>query len=485
MGLALVLAVGASMAQGLPDAVRQAMARAKVPVDALVVAAAPVDAGLAGAAMALRVGADRPVNPASVMKLVTTYAALDLLGPQFTWHTRFWVDGPVSDGLLRGNLYVQGGGDPKFVMERITAALQQVQEAGIRVVHGDLVLDQSLFQLPAADPSAFDGERLRPYNATPEALLVNFKSVILQFEPSPAEGVARVTHEPPLAGVRVDATVPLAPGACGDWRTALAARFDSPDAIRFGGGFPSRCGPQTWPVAYVDPDHYAERALEGLWRAGGGLLTGAVRRGAVPPTARLLVNAPSLPLAEIVNDVNKFSNNVMAQQVFLTLGRVPVPAPSATAQAVQELTGTASFERSRSRVRQWWSDRWGARPAAPLMDNGSGLSREERITADGLVALLRDAAAHPAVGPVLAQSLPVAGVDGTARRMGERGILQRALGNARVKTGSLRDVAAVAGYVQARDGRAWAVAAIVNHPLAPQARPALDAVLEWVANQGR
>ncbi|WP_460506780.1 D-alanyl-D-alanine carboxypeptidase/D-alanyl-D-alanine endopeptidase [Hydrogenophaga soli] len=466
----------------LPEPVRQALVKARLPVDALVVAAAPVDPQ---APLALRVGADKPVNPASVMKLVTTYAALDLLGPQFVWHTRFWVDGPVTDGLLRGNLYVQGGGDPKFVMERITAALQQVQDAGIRVIHGDLVLDQSLYQVPPVDPSAFDGERLRPYNATPEALLVNFKSVILNFEPSAAEGVARVSFEPPLAGVKVDATVPLSPTACGDWRSALQARFDSPEAIRFAGSFPARCGPQTWPVAYVDPERYAARALEGLWRAGGGLMTGSVRAGTVPASARLVVNAPSLPLSDIVADVNKFSNNVMAQQVFLTLGRVPAQGLDPQGQGIQELSGQGSFERSRARVLQWWKDRWGSRVAAPMLDNGSGLSRHERITAEGLVALLRDAAAHPAAGAVLAQSLPVAGVDGTAKRMGERGILQKALGNAQVKTGTLRDVVAVAGYVQARDGRPWAVAAIVNHPNAGLARPALDAVLEWVASQGR
>jgi D-alanyl-D-alanine carboxypeptidase/D-alanyl-D-alanine-endopeptidase (penicillin-binding protein 4) len=198
-----------------------------------------------------------------------------------------------------------------------------------------------------------------------------------------------------------------------------------------------------------------------------------------------VVNAPSLPLADIVADINKFSNNVMAQQVFLTLGRVPAQAGVGPASGVRELSGVASFERARARLQQWWTERWGGRLAPPVVDNGSGLSRHERITAEALVALLRDAAAHPVAGEVLAQSLPVAGVDGTAKRMGERGVLQQALGNARIKTGSLRDVAAVAGYVQARDGRPWAVAAIINHPQAGQARAALDALLEWVARQGQ
>jgi D-alanyl-D-alanine carboxypeptidase/D-alanyl-D-alanine-endopeptidase (penicillin-binding protein 4) len=467
-------------AQTMPEPVRLALKKAGIPHDAVALAAAPV---VPDGAPRVRVGADRPVNPASVMKLVTTYAALDVLGPTFTWHTQFLADGAASDGLLRGNLYVRGGGDPKFVMERIAVALQAVRDAGISVVHGDMVLDQSAFQLPRVDPSAFDGERLRPYNASPEALLINFKSVILKVTPDPGAGVARIAHEPPLAGLAVDTTVPLGTGHCADWRTGLQARFDQPTAIRMVGRYPAACGQREWPVAYVDPDSYAERALEGMWRASGGLLTGRVRTGPVSATARPVHDAPSLPLADIVGDINKFSNNVMAQQLFLTLGRLPTEAVAST--NARTPTAVATFERSRAWVGRWWRNRFGASVAEPALDNGSGLSRDERITADALLALLRDAAAHPTAGTVLLQSLPVAGVDGTATRMGERGIMKTALGNARIKTGSLRDVAAVAGYVTTQGGTPWAVVGIVNHPNASQSRPALDALLEWVANQPR
>ena len=462
--VAMALPLPSAAAQTLPPAVAAALRKAGLPADALSVVVAPVDASQPPR---LRLGADRPVNPASVMKLVTTYAALDLLGPAFTWHTRFYVDGEVSQGLLRGNLHVQGGGDPKWVMERIVAALDAVHAQGVTVVRGDIVLDQSAFQLPRTDPAAFDGERLRPYNAAPEALLVNFKSLVMNFVPDAAAGVARVSVEPPLQGLRTDAAVPLSGGPCGDWRSALQARLDDPDRVVLAGSYPAQCGERTWPVAYTDPDRFAARAIEGLWRQTGGLLTGQVRSGPVPATARLIHEAPSLPLADIVADVNKFSNNLMAQQVFLTLGRFP-----------------ATFERSRERVLQWWAGRFGPRVSAPVLDNGAGLSRDERITADALLALLRDAARHPQ-GAVLRQSLPVVGVDGTAARMGERGILKNALGQAQVKTGSLRDVASVAGYVQVPGGQPWVVVAIINHPNAPQARSVLDAVLEWTASQSR
>jgi D-alanyl-D-alanine carboxypeptidase/D-alanyl-D-alanine-endopeptidase (penicillin-binding protein 4) len=224
----------------------------------------------------LRYRASTAVNPASVMKLVTTYAAIDLLGPDFTWNTRFYSDGEVSQGVLRGNLYVRGGGDPKLVLERIQAAFMNLQDQGVRVILGDLVLDHSAFELPAMDPGAFDGEALRPYNASPDALLVNFKSVVLTFQPDTAAGVARVTSEPPMAGLAIDATVPLSRTGCGDWRGSLQARFNDANTIRFEGRYPGSCGERVWPVAYQDPASYAARSLEGLWRASGGAITGAV-----------------------------------------------------------------------------------------------------------------------------------------------------------------------------------------------------------------
>jgi D-alanyl-D-alanine carboxypeptidase/D-alanyl-D-alanine-endopeptidase (penicillin-binding protein 4) len=466
---------------GLPEELHAVLKKHGIPAQALALTVAAADAP---SPAYIRWNDQQPVNPASVMKLVTTYAALDLLGPQFTWRNQFWVDGSMQAGLLRGNLYIRGSGDPKFVMERIDAAFAAVRDAGITVVHGDIVLDDTAFAAQTTDPNSFDGERLRPYNVTPDGLLVNFKSIILKFTPDEASGIARVNAEPPLANLSISPSVPLSKAGCGDWRTGLRAQLDDPNAIRFSGNYPSRCGEKTWPVAYADPASYGPRAIEGMWRAGGGLLTGSVRRGSTPSHAQLLLETPSLPLSEIVTDINKFSNNVMAQQVFLTLGRLPSDAlDHPSLGGANAINGpTATFERSRLLLTQWWQRRFGSQPLAPVLDNGSGLSRQERITAQGLLTLLRANLRHPN-GTVLLDSLPIAGVDGTASRMADRGILKLALGNARIKTGSLRDVAAIAGYVQSRNNQALAIVAIINHPNAPQARPVLDAILEWAASR--
>jgi D-alanyl-D-alanine carboxypeptidase/D-alanyl-D-alanine-endopeptidase (penicillin-binding protein 4) len=463
---------------GLPHSVEAALQRAQVPASALSVLVRPVTGD---GPERLRHRAEVSINPASVMKLVTTYAAMDLLGPDFTWSTRFATDGVLDKGTLRGNLYIKGGGDPKLVLERIQAAFQELQTKGVVVVLGDMVLDHSAFELAPRDPGAFDGEALRPYNASPDALLVNFKSVVLKFSPDPAAGVARVQSEPPMAGLAIDPTVPLARGGCGDWRGAIAARFDDVNAIRFEGRYPQSCGEKEWPVAYQDPASYAARALEGLWRSSGGALTGKVRTGVTPAGARLLHEARSLPLSDIIADVNQWSNNVMAQQVFLTLGQLAPARVDAMTVPRGRLTPVrpGRLERSREVLARWWTTTFGIRHSTPVMENGSGLSRVERITPDALAELLRHAARHPQ-GARFVESLSVAGVKGTAARIG-RSPSSPAHGNAWLKTGTLRDVTGIAGYVKAASGQRFAVVGFINHPNAAAARPALDALVEWTA----
>jgi D-alanyl-D-alanine carboxypeptidase/D-alanyl-D-alanine-endopeptidase (penicillin-binding protein 4) len=444
--------------QALPPEVDAALVRAKVPRDAVTMLVADAD-GARSPRLAWRTQAQ--VNPASIMKLVTTYAALDLLGPAFTWTTPVYVEGPVRNGVLQGNLYIQGQGDPKLVLERLWLLLRRVQALGIQSIDGDIVLDRSAFEVPDTDPSAFDGEGLRPYNAAPDALLINFKSVVMTFTPDRAAQTARVNFEPPLAGVAMQATVPLSAGECGDWRSGLGAEFSDPARIGFTGSYPAACGEKQWSVAYADPRSYAARAVGALWVEMGGGIRGVVREGRVPAGLRPAFEASSPPLAEVVRDINKYSNNVMAQQLFLTLGL--------------QQQNRGSLEAARATVREWWSERIGAGEGQPLIDNGSGRSREERITAAALARLLQVAWRSPLM-PELVSSLPATGVDGTLRKRA-----LRSGGAAHLKTGTLRDVAGVAGYVHGASGRRYVVVAIANHANAVAARPAFDALVDWAA----
>jgi len=473
-----------SAAQGLPPEVDAALARAKVPRDAVSVLV--VDAlGATAPRVAHRTSV--PMNPASVMKLVTTYAALDLLGPAYTWATPVYLEGAVREGTLYGNLYIKGQGDPKLVLERLWLLLRRVQGLGIHAIAGDIVLDRSALDVPEADPASFDGEPLRPYNAAPDALLINFKSVVMTFTPDRTANIAQVQLDPPLHGVQMQTTVPLTNGTngsggdCGDYRGALRADFSDPSRIRFLGGYSASCGEKVWPVAYADPKSYGVRAVQGLWLDMGGKLSGTVRYGTVP--APIAAGKPafevnSAPLPEVIRDINKFSNNVMAQQLFLTLGRV-LPAATTSDAADPALTN-GSFTASRAAVLRWWKERISADEpavATPVLDNGSGLSRQERITAQALGKLLQTAYRAP-VMPELMASLPISGVDGTLRR-----VKSRALGSAHLKTGSLSNVVALAGYVHSASGKRTVLVAIVNHPNANAARPALDTLVEWTARE--
>lgn len=479
--LGLCSPFGLAGAQALPPAVEAALLRANLPREAVTLLVVDAE-GRQPPRLSHR--ASVPVNPASVMKLVTTYAALDLLGPAYSWRTPVYVEGAVRDGTLYGNLYIRGLGDPRLVTERLWLLLRRVQGLGVRQIAGDIVLDRSAFDVADTDPGSFDGEPLRPYNVAPDALLLNFKSVTMTFVPDRGIGTAQVQFEPSLAGVDMQTSVPLGhgnangAGECGDYRAALKADFSDPARIRFNGSYPAACAEKTWSVAYTDPKSFATRAVEGLWRNMGGQLGGTVREGRVPTLGNgtgpdLLPEAvfelSSAPLAEIIRDINKYSNNVMAQQLFLTLS-LAAPAPGGGRPAASS-PGRATVEASRAVLRRWWLERIGPEDV-PVVDNGSGLSRRTLISAQGLGRMLQTAYRSPLM-PELMASLPLNGVDGTLRN-------RRTLaGNAHLKTGSLRDVTALAGYVHGASGRRYVLVAIANHPAAEAARPVFDALLEW------
>ena len=461
--LACRAADAAPPAWTLPPAIAAALEKAHVPANALALWVQPVDA----AAPSWGWNPDFGVNPASVFKLATTSAALDTLGPAWTWKTGVFTTGRVHDGVLDGSVAIVGTGDPSLVMERVWLLLRQLRDAGVHEIHGDIVLDHGGFAPSARSAADFDNAPSEPYNVLPDALLMNFRAVTLSFQPDAAAHVAHVSSEPPLAGLRVDATVPLlAKGGCGDWRGGLRLAADDAAHWHFGGGYPAACGARSWPLAYPDPASYESRLVTALWREVGGKLTGKVRDGALPDGATPLFTFESPQLAQVVRDINKYSNNTMAEQLFLSLAWNASAELSATASDVRQ-------EQARAVLVQWLHQRLGAAADGVVVVNGSGLARETRISARTLGKLLQSDWAGPFM-PELMSSLPIAGVDGTLRRSTAQA------GRAHLKTGSMRDVVAVAGYVLADSGRRYILVAVVNDPNANAARPALDAAIDWV-----
>jgi D-alanyl-D-alanine carboxypeptidase/D-alanyl-D-alanine-endopeptidase (penicillin-binding protein 4) len=463
--LALLLAASASdsaqvRAQpALPAEVTSLLRAAQVPLSAAAISVVP----LSGSGLALAANDAQAMNPASTMKIVTTLAGLELLGPQHVWRTEVVSASPLVAGVLEGDIVVRGSGDPRLVIEDLWLLVQRIRGAGVREIRGDLVLDRSAFEPIAHDPNAFDGEGLRPYNAGPDALLLNYKAVSFHFVPDADARVVRVYALPAAAGMLVPAMVRALEGPCNDWRARLGGDFSDPMSPQFRGGFPLACGERVWHVNLFTPVQYAQTVFRSLWEASGGTWRGRARDGSAPPDARRLAAHESRPLAEVIRDINKFSNNVMARQLFLTIGAEVTRQP-------------ASVERAQRVVGDWLVAKGVARGDF-VLDNGAGLSRNERLTAAGLARLLSVAYASPLM-PEFMSSLPLVGVDGTMRkRLG-------AAGAAHIKTGLLADTRAIAGYVLAASGRRYAVVAIINHPNAGATQSALDALLNWVYVQG-
>ncbi len=412
---------------------------------------------------------DRPMNPASVMKLVTTFAALEILGRDYRWKTEAYLAGKLNRGTLKGDLILKGYGDPKITVERWQAFMAALRAAGLDRIDGDLALDRSYFALPEHDPALFDGEPLKPYNVGPDALLVNFKSVRFVFAPDAAGSSVKIVAEPPLPDVGLGPAPALSEAECGDWRGALGASFASQPAraeVSFAGRFAASCGEREWWVALLDHPHYVHGIFTAMFREAGGQFKGGLKERRAPRGAVPFATLESPPLYDVVRDVNKLSNNVMARQIFLTLAANAGATPATPAKAAET-------------VKRFLASR-GLAERGLVMENGSGLSRNERISARGLARLLLAADAS-GVRDEFASSLAVAAMDGTVQRRFQNGSVA---GQALLKTGSLEGVRALAGYVIDADGRRFAVAAIVNHPNAARGASALDHLVQWVYQNG-
>jgi D-alanyl-D-alanine carboxypeptidase/D-alanyl-D-alanine-endopeptidase (penicillin-binding protein 4) len=464
----------------LPAPMAKALQSAGIPQSAVAVLVQEVD----GRRPSVAFNTQKALNPASVMKLVTTYAALELLGPAYTWSTGAYASAPVSNGRLAGDLYLKGSGDPKLSFEQFWLLLRQLRVRGIEHIDGDLVLDRSAFQLPDYDPAAFDNLPLRPYNVGPDALLLSFKSVRLRLVATPNGNVNGNTPGKVLAQAaeampaQIDVTNLIrldAAAACGDWKEALRADLGMHGErahLVLTGSYPAACGEKLWNLAVLDHPHYVLGVFRQLWQELGGSLAGGVRDGAVPEQARLLASSESAPLAEVVRDINKFSNNVMARQLFLTLGHA---LESAKGDATTVGKKPLRPEDADIVVHLWLARKNLVFPEL-VLDNGAGLSRRERISADSLGRLLAAAWKSPVMAEFMS-SLPVVGVDGTmTRHLQQNGVT----GHAHIKTGSIEGVKAIAGYVLDRAGRRQIVVILVNHANAAAAQQALEALLEWV-----
>ncbi|WP_227429132.1 D-alanyl-D-alanine carboxypeptidase/D-alanyl-D-alanine-endopeptidase [Psychrobacter sp. I-STPA6b] len=449
-----------------------------------------------------------PRTPASTMKLIPTFVALDELGKDFVWQTLIYHNGVVVGDTLYGDMIIKGSGDPKLTHARLTQLLYQAQKTGIKHIHGNIILDTSIFQNVGKDPASFDNDPLRPYNASPDGLLVNFNSVEVVTTPS-QQGGANVNYIPQLADYQLPKHLPYRSGNCSSSIQASLAPTWGTNGLQFHRALPTGCGIHTFYVAYPDVTDFARRVVKQKWQELGNTLTGQVitrtqlthrkahnktpinqaptypqladnpqRIGltAWSTTPLPIASYPSQTLAQQIYDINHHSNNVMTEQLTLSL---PVYSKHSTQTSTH--TSYSDYPSSLQHIRQWWQSNLHTPP--PIMTNGSGLCRDCTLTANNLAELLQTAYSHPDFNTYL-DSLGIAGISGTIIGHAYRRPESQAIGRAWIKTGTLSNVTSMAGYVKGLSGQDYVVVGIINtqHPLnANQARPVLDAMLDWTA----
>ncbi len=452
----------------LPPPVALALARAGIPESGVGIYVHEI--GAPEPLLAHR--ADQGLNPASVMKLVTTYAGLEMLGPAYQWSTDILTDGTLQKDVLVGNLYLKGGGDPKLAIEHFWLLLRSLRSKGVREIRGDLILDRSLFTTEYPDPGRFDNEPTEPYNTTPDALLTNFKTFTLTFAPDDETRTVKITADPPLPQLRIVNNLTLNDGPCGAGINRIKTQtLDTNDSaqLTFTGPYSTQCGEQFNYYSVMGHRGYVAALFQHVWRELGGTFRGRVREAETNGNTVRLTSQRSPALSEIVRDINKFSNNVMARQLLLTIGA------TAGATAGTPAGTPATPERGARAVQQFFANRGIAMPQL-VLENGSGLSRIERLSARDLGQMLLAAFRSP-VMPEFIASMPLVGVDGTMHR---RLKSSDVAGQAHIKTGLINGVRALAGYVLDAKGRRVAVVMLINHVNSYNGNAVQDALLRWV-----
>ena len=440
---------------------------------------------------------DKPMNPASTMKLVTSLAAMEMLGPQYRWKTDLFTNGQIQGDTLKGDLLLKGSGDPKLIPEEINKLLSNLKGLGIKKISGDLIFDRTAYEKPQKESSFSDGETQRSYNASPDALLFAFNSLSFQFFPNTDNDLVLIKQTPRLANLKIDNNLKVVDNPfCVDWKKDIHMSLDRQTngswLATFNGLYPSGCKSAAWNVVASDIDSFLAQSVIAAWEDAGGiwLKTPTVKTGNLTKSFRPIMTHFGIPLYESVKDINKLSNNVMAKQLFLTISL--------------EKSGKASNTENSEKIVRDWLKKSNLDMPELVMENGSGLSRIERISSKHLNDILV-LGLNSESRSYYTESLPIAGVDGTMKHRlldkikkylpnkKENSLLKTNTQSfpetlqkygAYIKTGSLMDVRSISGYVVSRTGEVYAVTSFINHPNANTGRNIHDALLAWLLDDG-
>ena len=483
----LVQAASDSRSYQLPNAILSSLEKNQISPDAMGVSVVEIlqsGTGKPEAKIVLDWNASKPMNPASTMKLLTTLTSLEVLGPDYRWRTNVFTDGVIHQGVLKGNVYLQGRGDPKLIPEELAKMMQALQNLGIQKIDGNLIFDRSAYAKSVMEQSSIDGEESRAYNVSPDPLLYSFRTLSFNLSKSHTADFIDIAYTPALSQFTINNQLRVVNQYCDNWKKEISFDLsnnhqenigDTALLASFSGNFPSGCNNAGYNIVAIDANTFLTKGFSAAWELAGGKWARAPngQDGIVPLTARPLLQFEGIKLADDVQDINKFSNNVMARQVLLTL-------------ALEKMGKPASVENGDIVIRSWLKKMSLQFPEL-VIENGAGLSRNEAISPEHMNQLLVLARNLP-TGDILYNSLPIAGVDGTMKNR-LLGQLRKFLHlqkkpEARIKTGSLSDVRSISGYVISKSGRMYAVTSFINHPNANRGIEAQDQLLSWLLEDG-
>ena len=406
-------------------------------------------------------------TPASVVKILTTYAGVLALGYDYRWETKFFHTGYIRDGVLRGDIYVKASGDPSLSTKHIAQIVEQIRSRGIRKILGSIIIDRSIFSVSSKSNSGFDRNKYSPYNAMPDAIMFNKRKSTICVTPRGRS--VRIDKDVPDNSYRVVNKLKIVNGSCRRGRSwpKVKINTNSPgrSTIFLSGRLSKKCGKRTICKVVSMPHRAFYYALKNELKKVGIKFSGTLKLKKVPKKAKYMFSHKSIRLEEVISTIAKKSDNLMARQLMLTLGAKVYSPPSTTFK-------------SRKAIEDILNEYHILERGTTYIDNGSGLSRVSKLTAQSLNNLLIHGASTNASRWM--STLAIAGIDGTIRKRFRNSPVY---GRAWMKTGTIRGVSNIAGYVEGSSGQTYSVVVLVNDKKSSAyGRKLANTVIEWVAS---
>jgi D-alanyl-D-alanine carboxypeptidase/D-alanyl-D-alanine-endopeptidase (penicillin-binding protein 4) len=389
--------------------------------------------------------ADELLNPASNMKLVTAAAALSTLGPEFRFETEFLVDPEMpADGKIK-TLYVRGKGDPSITTERMYGIASELFHTGLREVQ-DIIIDDSWFDAERTPPGYDQEESDRAYMAPTGAVSLNWNATAIYLRPGEAPGAKGVVEIEPNSDFFIVENQ-LSTGSRRARRVSVTSKpAGDKQRITVRGQLPPDQGAVSVYKKVDNPPMYFGQTLKELLKSRGVKVRGRVKLGLAPSRAKLLHVSQSDTFDIILKRLNKLSNNFVAETILKTMGAQVRGEPGTFRKGVEVVE--AFLERDVGIPRGTY-----------VMKNGSGLNDANRFSAAQMDRILFHMYQRFPLSPEFLSSLGIAGKDGTLKYRFEG---SDAVGRLRAKTGTLENVSALSGYVQAAGGEKFIFAMMVN-----------------------